>query len=91
MLKVEIDQQQSQSVEVRSGNKNGRNWEMKSQPIWLYKPGQKHPIEINFVLPEGVNGYPAGLYSLDVETAIDQGNFKSLMLDTRKLTLQPTK
>lgn len=87
MLKVEIDAQQVQSVQTRRGNKNGRDWAMTSQPVWLFKPNQKFPMEIVLTLPDGVSHYDVGLYQLDVESALDQGNFKSLVIDSRALLL----
>lgn len=93
MLKVEIDNNQAkpENIEARSGTKNGRDWSMRSQSIWVYKPDQKFPVQINFVLPSDVDLYPAGLYTLDLDSAFDQGNFKSIMLDTRSLVLVPSK
>jgi hypothetical protein len=89
MLRVEIDAHQAASVEIRKGEKNGRAWEMRSQPIWVFQDGAKYPIEINFNLPDGVTHYPAGDYELNVELAIVQGNFNRIHLDDRRLVLTP--
>ena len=90
-LKVIIDKQQAEKVDVRRGNKNGRDWEMRSQHGWVFKPGQQFPIEINFTLHDSIERYPSGEYTLDVDSLIDQGNFKSLVLNTRELILKPAK
>lgn len=89
-LRVEIDEKQAIDIDERSGNKNGRDWSIRTQSIWMYQPGAKFPIQINFMLPEGVNSYPSGAYTLNLDLAVDQGNFKSLILDTRRLQLVPT-
>ncbi len=88
-LKIEIDDKQVGSVDTRTGNKNGRDWSITIQSIWMYQPGSKFPVEISFVLPEDVNNYPAGEYTLDLDMAVEQGNFKSLVLNTRLLRLIP--
>ena len=34
-LKVEIDENQPKEINERSGNKNGRDWNIRTQGIWL--------------------------------------------------------
>ncbi len=88
-LKVEIDENQAKDINERSGTKNGRDWKIRTQNIWVYQPGSKFPIQINFTLQEETPSYSAGDYYLDLDFAIEQGNFQALTLNTRKLALIP--
>lgn len=93
MLNVEIDAEQArpENLDQRSGNKNGRDWSMTSQSIWVYEPNSRFPLKIQFVLQEGQTSYPAGKYQLDLDRGFAQGGYNSIMLDTRKLSLTPSK
>jgi hypothetical protein len=88
-LKVEVDTNQAINIDERSGNKNGRDWKIRTQSIWVYQPNIKFPIQINFLLQEDIPAYPAGEYYLDLDFAVEQGNFQSLNVNTRKLQLVP--
>ncbi len=88
-LKVEIDENQPKEINERSGNKNGRDWNIRTQGIWLYQPNSKFPIQIDFMLQEEIRAYSSGEYYLDLDTAVEQGSFKSIFLNTRKLQLVP--
>ena len=69
--------------------KIGRDWNIRTQGIWLYQPNSKFPIQIDFMLQEEIRAYSSGEYYLDLDTAVEQGSFKSIFLNTRKLQLVP--
>lgn len=91
MLLIEVDQHQASSVELRKGEKNGRPWEIRSQPVWVFVDGAKYPIEINLNLPDGVANYSVGKYEMNLDCAVTQGNFNRLNIDERKIKLLPVK
>jgi len=83
MLKVIIDDQSVNNLNVREGEKNGRKWRMANQKAWIYKPGALFPELFEITLPDGAFAYPAGEYQLDLEALLTQGSYKSLSLDMR--------
>ncbi|GAB6140868.1 hypothetical protein JCM14076_15970 [Methylosoma difficile] len=82
-LQVIIDHDQVKNVRIREGQKNGRNWRVVSQNVWIKKPNQHFPEQYSIDIPSGADPYPAGNYTIDIESMVTPGQFKSLSLDTR--------
>lgn len=76
-LKVKISPRKAGMVTKREGvnEKSGRSWVMRSQPVSVYFPGEDDPETITINLPDDCFGYPAGIYSWDVENQIVRGQF----------------
>lgn len=83
MIKVTVSPDSPSSVRVRTGEKNGRQWRMVEQRIWIHKPGQPYPENFAITLPDGANPYQAGDYMLDFESMLARGRFDSIGLNDR--------
>lgn len=82
MLKVTIDDS-NDSVRVREGEKDGRKWRMVSQRIWVHRHGQAYPEKMEITLPNDINPYSPGDYSLDLDEYVSRGAYDALTLNTR--------
>lgn len=82
MLKVYVENKPGE-VRIREGEKNGRKWRMVSQKVWIYKPAAKFPEAFEISLPDGVNPYETGVYTLDFEALLTRGQYDSLTISTR--------
>jgi hypothetical protein len=88
-LKVKISPRKAAMVQKREGvnEKSGRPWVMRSQPVSVYFPGEDDPETITINLPDDCVGYPAGIYSWDVESQIVRGQYDAPSL-SRATVLQ---
>lgn len=79
-LTVKISNRKAGMVSKREGvnEKSGRSWTMRSQPVSIYFSGEDDGETYVITLPDDCLGYPAGIYSLDLERHIVRGNFDSL-------------
>jgi hypothetical protein len=84
-MKVIIE---NSTANERSGNKNGRNWTMRTQEARLQSPMLAGRIELT--LRDNQAPYVAGEYDLDLEKSLEIGNFGTLMMG-RFLHLTPAK
>lgn len=82
-MKVVIE---SEHVNERSGNKNGRNWSMRTQDARLM--GEYVAGRIELTLGDNQPAYAVGTYELDLERSIEIGNYGTPML-SRRLHLVP--
>lgn len=70
---------------VKSGTKNGKDWEIREQEAVLESPDRKQPVRIDLGRNEA---YPAGKYVLDLERNLNISQFGSVQL-RRALELTP--
>jgi hypothetical protein len=84
-MKVIIE---NSTVNERSGNKNGRNWTMRTQEARLQSPLLAGRIELT--LRDGQQPYSPGEYDLDLEKSLEIGLYGTLMMG-RFLHLTPVK
>jgi hypothetical protein len=84
-MKVIIE---NSTVNERSGNKNGRNWTMRTQDGRLQSPYLAGRIELT--LNDNQPAYQPGEYELDLEKSLEIGSFGSLRVG-RQLHLTPVK
>lgn len=61
MLKVEIKNTQ---VEEKSGQFNGRPFNVRKQQAYAFLPGKPYPVEFTIRLDKEAQPYPAGNYQL---------------------------
>lgn len=81
MIKIEI---KDSKVTSRSGNKNGRDWSMRTQEAWAHtvsRNGQPnaYPEKISITLEENQNAYEVGNYQL-MPASLWVGDYGSLRL-----------
>lgn len=91
MLKVSIEPSQAlpSAIDTRTGNTNGRDWTMRNQHCWIFKPASLYPELYVITLPEDVPFYPAGDYLLDFESMITPNAYKSISLSRGGIVLKP--
>lgn len=70
---------------VKSGTKNGKDWEIREQEAVLEAPDRKQPVRIDLGRNEP---YPVGKYTLDLERNLNISQFGSVQL-RRSLELTP--
>lgn len=89
MLKVSIEPAQAlpSAIDTRSGNTNGRDWSIRSQHVWIFKPASLYPELYAITLPDDVPFYPAGDYLLDLDSMLMPNAYKSPSL-SRSVRLQ---
>lgn len=88
MIKIEI---KDQTVETRSGNRNGRDWTMRSQTAWAHTHSRNgnlnaYPERITITLEDGQAPYPVGNYQI-APASLYVGDFGRLSLG--RLVLLP--
>jgi hypothetical protein len=66
-MKIEI----VSTVKRRSGNSNGRDWEIFEQDAYLHTDGKKYPEEMKIQVPSEREAYAIGFY----EFKLDSSNF----------------
>jgi hypothetical protein len=66
------------TAETKTGEKNGKSWSITQQKVRVFPAGSEYPDSFNFVLPEGVVGYPPGEYIWDVSSEVTRGSFDSV-------------
>lgn len=86
MLKVEIT---STEVYERSGQKNGRDWQIRTQEAYIHKQGQPYPEKVTLTLQEGQLPYQVGVYTLDLNQCFKVGDYGRIALDDRNFVLKP--
>jgi hypothetical protein len=69
-MKIVIE---TETVETRSGNTNGRSWEIHSQPCRVMSNYIRGPSQITLLDPK--KPYPAGEYEMDLEKNVQLGRF----------------
>lgn len=88
MIKIEI---KDQAVETRSGNRNGRDWTMRTQTAWAHTHSRNgnlnaYPERITINLEDGQAPYPIGNYQI-APSSLYVGDFGRLSLG--RLVLSP--
>jgi len=86
-VKVEVH---NEVIETRSGtSKNGKDWVMHEQDVWVYLTGEPFPTKAVVQLPEVSNGKPQamkkGVYDLDLTLCMKIGNFHGIEVESRKV------
>jgi hypothetical protein len=86
-LKVSVD---SEYVETRSGNKNGKDWSMTSQEVWAHfvdptGSPQRFPSKIKITLEKDAKPYKPGDYFVN-PSSFYRGDFDKLEM---RLVLSP--
>lgn len=62
---VEIEPKQVVRFNTNAGTKNGKNWSISTQPVYIFFPGDKYPMEVELVIRSmPPKPFPAGVYSL---------------------------
>lgn len=85
-IKAEVE---SAFVDERSGiSTKGKPYTIRSQKAWLFL-GSKFPKESVLNLEEGQRPYSPGLYEIDLLPALDIGDFGRIVVDGRRVILQP--
>lgn len=86
LVKAEVE---SDFVDERSGvSAKNKPYTIRSQKVWLFL-GSKFPKEAVLNLEEGQRAYRPGLYEIDLLPALDIGDFGRVVIDGRRLILQP--
>ena len=80
-LKVSVD---SEYVETRTGNKNGKDWSISTQSCWAHfvdpaGVAEKFPTKIQLTLDAGQKPYKTGQYFLN-PSSFFRGDFDRLSL-----------
>lgn len=91
MLKVSIEPAQAEisAIDTRTGNTNGRDWTMRNQHCWIFKPASLYPELYLITLPDNVPFYPAGDYLLDLDSMLVPNPYKGLSLSRGGIFLKP--
>lgn len=76
---VEVDRNQVNNVRCRPSRIEGRPANY-IQKAWIYKSGSRHPLELEFQLPDGINLYEEGNYILDISPNISGDKYGSIAL-----------
>lgn len=81
MIKIEI---KDATVSTRSGNKNGRDWSMRSQEAWAHTVNRAgnlnpYPEKLSITLEDDQAPYAPGIYQL-MPASLYVGDFGSLRL-----------
>lgn len=81
MIRIEI---KDATVETRSGNRNGRDWTIRSQTAWAFTVGldgkpNPYPERVSITLEDGSQGYAPGVYTLSPQS-LYVGDFGRLTL-----------
>ncbi len=90
-IKVIVRKNQADSVRVREGSKNGRDWRMADQKIWVFLDDE-FPTEFQVNLPDGLVRIEEGTYKLTIESfkrAIRRGNYDSFNINPADLLFFP--
>lgn len=87
IIKIEVD---DTYVDHKSGDsaKTGKPYEINTQEVWAYMPGQRHPEKVKVQVPSKNQPYPKGDYNADLAPCIVVGGFKEFAFDNRRLVLQ---
>lgn len=90
-IKVIVKPIQQQNVRVREGSKNGRDWRMADQKVWIFLDDE-FPTEFQITLPQDLQSIQAGEYKLTVQSfkaAMRRGNFDGLTISSQDLIFYP--
>jgi hypothetical protein len=79
---------ENETVAVKSGEKNGKAWEIREQAGTIETPYMKNPCAVS--LGKGQGAYKAGRYAFDALRALKVSDFGSIQL-ARDLKLAPAK
>jgi hypothetical protein len=76
-LLVKISPRKASSFSVREGvsSKTGKPYEITSQAVSVFFPGEDESETITINLPRGHRGYPAGVYVWPIELSLVRGSF----------------
>lgn len=83
MIRIEV---KSAEFTKRSGNKNGRDWSMRTQEAWAHTVERNgtpaaYPEKISITLNDGQEPYQVGNYQLEAQS-LYVGDYGSLRLGT---------
>lgn len=79
----------SDVVDTRSGTKDGKDWEVSEQEVWVTLPNAPFPQKVTLRLKSSNDAYRPGDYLIDLADCLDVGRFGSLAIDDRKIQLKP--
>ena len=75
---------------IKSGTKNGKDWEIREQEATLETPDRKQPVRLD--LGKSAKPYAPGVYVLDLLRNLNVSQFGSIQLRrSLELTPAPTK
>lgn len=81
MLKVEV---KSEDINVKTGNSNGRPWEIREQAAYWHQDGEPVPVKIHINLDRNDSPYKVGFYQI-LPQSFYVGKYGQLMVGRLQL------